>query len=267
MPARFGTGDTNDTELVTDGQRRIAIKADGAPLVLYNQAGTEVARVTTAGNLAVGTATSPYGSATRAMTLEAATFPAFELASTRADADAQALAVLDGRYQTNESTHQIVSRIGIYSDGATANQRGGQLRFLTKANASTTLVERMRINEAGAVTVSGLAGSGNRAVYSDPNGVLTNSASDARLKTDVEEIADPLALVGQLHGVYHAWVDPARGEGRQLGLLAQEVQAVLPEVVGTNADGFLSVDYPKIVAALIEAVKVLTQKVALLESR
>jgi hypothetical protein len=83
------------------------------------------------------------------------------------------------------------------------------------------------------------------------------SNSDLRWKENIEPIEDPLDLVTQLRGVSYDWIDSSRGNGRQIGVIAQEVEQVLPEVVHTDSQGYKSVEYSKLVAPLIEAVKVL----------
>lgn len=123
--------------------------------------------------------------------------------------------------------------------------------------------ERFRIASDGNVTVGTLAGTGNRAVYSDSNGVLTNSSSDFRLKTDIETLSDEMDVIGnlsRLRGIYYNWdtsLDAAKnlGSQREIGMVAQEVQAVMPELVGKNASGYLSLDYPKFTAYLLEVAK------------
>jgi hypothetical protein len=100
-------------------------------------------------------------------------------------------------------------------------------------------------------------GSGNRAVYSDGAGFLTNSSSDARLKKNVADLSsevDVLDALSRLRGVAFNWdttVERAKGLGeqREIGFLAQEVETVLPHVVGTHADGYKSVDYAKLSAS------------------
>lgn len=86
--------------------------------------------------------------------------------------------------------------------------------------------------------------------------------SDATLKTNVQPL-DGLAIVNGLRGVKFDWKD---GTGTEVGLIAQEVEAVLPEVVTTDeASGIKAVDYAKVVAPLIEAVKTLEARVEELE--
>lgn len=115
---------------------------------------------------------------------------------------------------------------------------------------------------AGGVTDQTLAGTGNRAVYSDSNGTLTNSSSDARLKKDIVSLSTATAL-GQtllLRPVTFHW-DTSRkraeslGSQQEIGLIAQEVEGIVPQVVGENADGYKSLDYAKLVPILIGAVQ------------
>ena len=86
------------------------------------------------------------------------------------------------------------------------------------------------------------------------------SSSDARLKSEVETIADALALVSALRGVRFTM-----DGSRQVGVIAQEVETILPEVVCHVEVGQLSVAYGNITGLLIEAVKELTARVAALE--
>lgn len=84
--------------------------------------------------------------------------------------------------------------------------------------------------------------------------------SDERLKTDIERISGALGKVNSLDGVTFTRVDS--GE-RQTGVIAQQVQAVLPEAVSVAAgkDAILSVAYGQMVGLLIEAIKELNTKV------
>ncbi len=95
--------------------------------------------------------------------------------------------------------------------------------------------------------------------------IIANSiagSSDARFKTNVSPIANPLKKVLQLRGVNFDWNQsqfPERtfSSKRALGFIAQEVEKVLPEVVETekSADGYKAVQYDKVVALLVEAIK------------
>jgi hypothetical protein len=76
--------------------------------------------------------------------------------------------------------------------------------------------------------------------------------SDASLKKDVKVISDPLEKVKAIRGVTYTRIDT---EQVSSGVIAQEVEAVLPEVVHTGEDGIKSVAYGNMVGLLIEAIK------------
>ena len=78
--------------------------------------------------------------------------------------------------------------------------------------------------------------------------------SDMRLKTNVIQIENALNIVGQLRGVRYDRIDLAR-DARHVGLIAQEVEAVVPEVVSTDESGMKSLAYGDLVAVLIEGMK------------
>lgn len=84
--------------------------------------------------------------------------------------------------------------------------------------------------------------------------------SDERLKSHIREIPNALAKVAELRGVTYEWRledFPKRDfeEGEQVGVIAQEVQKVLPQAVKEEKDGYLAVDYARLVPLLIEGMK------------
>ena len=89
------------------------------------------------------------------------------------------------------------------------------------------------------------------------------SSSDARLKSDIVPIAGALAKVLTLTGVTFTM---AGSDARQMGLIAQEVRAVAPEVV-TDVDGLLRLAYGNLVGLLVEAIKDLHAELEQLKER
>ncbi len=85
--------------------------------------------------------------------------------------------------------------------------------------------------------------------------------SDARLKRDLRPIEDALSRVSALTGYTFARAPPAVHGARFAGLIAQEVQGVLPEVVHRSMDGTLSVAYGNMVALLVQSIKELRGQV------
>ncbi|NLK81696.1 MAG: hypothetical protein GX277_05810, partial [Bacteroidales bacterium] len=85
-------------------------------------------------------------------------------------------------------------------------------------------------------------------------------SSDARWKTDILQIESALSKVQQLRGVTYSWKADEFPEhnfskGTQIGLIAQEVETVFPELVITDESGYKAVEYANLVAVLIEAIK------------
>ena len=101
-----------------------------------------------------------------------------------------------------------------------------------------------------------------------PVATLTNSSSDATLKTKVTKLTDQLGIVKQLNPVAYNWIDTEiLGEQREIGFIAKEVEPLIPEVIGKNHIGKLSVDYPKITAVLIKALQEAILRIEALEQR
>lgn len=96
--------------------------------------------------------------------------------------------------------------------------------------------------------------------------VVAFSTSDARLKTNIENITDALEKVKSLHGVEFTWKpelhDVHGYEGQDTGVIAQDVIQVLPEAVITRDTGYMAVNYEKMIGLLIEAIKELDTKVS-----
>ena len=90
-------------------------------------------------------------------------------------------------------------------------------------------------------------------------GTITSS-SDLRYKQNILSINNPIQKIKSMRGVYYQYKTkefPNEGfsDKQQVGVIAQEVEAVLPEVVLTDKNGYKSVDYSKIVSLLIEGIK------------
>jgi hypothetical protein len=100
----------------------------------------------------------------------------------------------------------------------------------------------------------------------------TITPSDIRYKKDIERIDHPLEKIDEIRGVtYKMKTDefPENGftDETQAGVIAQEVEAVLPQVVITDNSGYKAVDYSKIVPLLIEGIKELKKQNEILQKR
>ena len=88
--------------------------------------------------------------------------------------------------------------------------------------------------------------------------IVAYSGSDKRLKNNIINISDAVTKVRKLNGVTWKWNDDVNEVTKTApttGLIAQEVQEVLPEVVNEREDGYLGIDYSKMVGLLVEAIK------------
>ena len=145
------------------------------------------------------------------------------------------------------------------------------VKFYTGSSAShgfdavvSGMAERMRLSNAGGLSV----GTATDAVAGEiraSNEITAYYTSDARLKENVRVISNPIYKLEQIRGVYFDWTDEhikERGgedgyfvRKEDIGVIAQEVEAILPEIVATRDNGFKAVKYEKIVPLLIECIK------------
>jgi hypothetical protein len=90
--------------------------------------------------------------------------------------------------------------------------------------------------------------------------------SDARVKDNVQTVDAPLDLVTKLRGVTYTRKD-SEDKSRKVGVIAQEVLPILPEVVQKDTNGNYSVAYGNIVGVLIEAIKELKAEIDILKNK
>jgi len=85
-----------------------------------------------------------------------------------------------------------------------------------------------------------------------------NSVSDLNLKTNIESIENALDTINKMDGYTFNW----KSDGEiGIGVIAQEVEEILPDIVKTNEDSVKSVSYVSIIPVLIEAIKELSNKI------
>ena len=88
--------------------------------------------------------------------------------------------------------------------------------------------------------------------------IIAYASSDKRLKENIKPIENPLGKIAQISGNTFDWIENSEvhsHKGSDIGVIAQEIEAVLPELVTTRENGYKAVQYDKVVALLIEAVK------------
>ncbi|MCX6117746.1 MAG: tail fiber domain-containing protein [Proteobacteria bacterium] len=211
-------------------------------------------RITAAGNVGIGTA-SPI---------------------TRLSNSSAAVTDASGVSGTGSSLSWVSSTGGGYaaaiSNSSSVAGRNGLL-VKTSQNDSSTFI--LKLESGGVNQVSARAdgnfGIGNTnpsqklAVGASGDGsvAIANSwttYSDKRLKKNVSVIDNALEKISKITGVFFNW-KKGDDSSRQIGVMAQDVEKIFPELVKEGSDGIKSVDYPKLVAPMIEAVKSLKSKV------
>ena len=102
------------------------------------------------------------------------------------------------------------------------------------------------------------------------NDVVAFYSSDERLKDNIKKIENPIDKLENINGVEFDWI-PMEGihenEGHDVGVIAQEVEKVIPEIVETRDNGYKAVKYEKIVPLLIESIKELKDEIEKLKGR
>ena len=95
-------------------------------------------------------------------------------------------------------------------------------------------------------------------------------SSDISLKDNIRPIESAIFKVQQINGVTFDWNEKStklqQQKGHDVGLIAQEVEKVLPEVVEIREDGIMAIQYEKVVPLLVESIKELTKRVEELEN-
>jgi hypothetical protein len=215
------------------------------------------------GNFVAGTITAALtGNASTATTLQTARTingVSFNGAANITVADATKLPLAGGAMTgpiTTTSTFdgRDVSVDGTKLDGIAAGATNvTNNNQITNGAGYTTYTANQAVDTSSSVT------------FSSVTAATINTTSDIRLKDNIRTFESAMDVVSQLRGVRFAWKETGV---ETVGLIAQEVEKVLPELIGTNADtGLKSVSYSNMVAVLIEAVKELKAEIEELKKR
>ena len=159
----------------------------------------------------------------------------------------------NGTYISIDDVNEVIR---IQSEGVTII---GDDDWLASGNGTHIEVndsnQQISMSATSGVIVSGVATGTTVDVGADANGVLQVHTSDYRLKENVKPIVGALDKVLNLKGVNFEWIDKeSRGHGKQIGMIAQQVQKHVPEVVFEKDDVY-GMNYSPLVSLLVEAIK------------
>ncbi|MEN0003506.1 MAG: tail fiber domain-containing protein [Bacteroidota bacterium] len=173
------------------------------------------------------------------------------------------------RFGTNRGYAMRHSATGtLFLNSTGTNQLLSQIVF-TLNGTQTSMI----INRQGRVGIGTISPSAELDVNGTVRATEVDEGSDARYKTNVAPIEDSLSKILTLNGVKYQksellqHPEKEQDEREYIGLIAQEVEAVLPEVVSSNEEGFKSMSYTRLVPVLIEAIKEMHQETSALKAQ
>jgi hypothetical protein len=139
---------------------------------------------------------------------------------------------------------------------------GGGAQITNVANAALQLGTsgsvRLTITNGGAMGLGLTSPTNTAGRFEASNDIVAYSSSDKNWKTNIKNIDSPLEKLSQINGVEFDWIEdePVHGnKGHDVGVIAQEIEQVLPEIVQTRESGMKAVQYDKIIPLLIESIK------------
>jgi hypothetical protein len=164
------------------------------------------------------------------------------------------------------ATANTVTSASSYANAAFARANTGTSATITD-DTSTNATRYPLLSTGTSGSLTGANTSSSKLTYNPSTGTLTatqvTTSSDAVLKNDIVTFENALDVVKSLRGVSFTWKDNG---AKNIGLVAQEVQEILPEIV-TEDLGLKSINYSSIVGVLVEAIKELKVEIDSLKSR
>jgi len=168
------------------------------------------------------------------------------------------LSAINQLLTTTSTVATVNANSGLTWNGSTLNVSGNVAATSINNGSSTFTVTSTTGTNSNTLTVG--PGNGTGYAISTSGTILASdvtASSDRRMKSDIATISNALDTVKAMRGVYFTRLGQSN---RSVGVIAQEVEEVLPEVVHTGSDDMKSVSYGNIVGLLIEAVKELAEK-------
>jgi hypothetical protein len=225
----------------------------------FDKSGTVAMRIDTSGNVGIGSDSVTVldaVSASRRLVVVGSDATTSNIGSTasitisNSDTTTNNTAQINFAARTGANTSHFSSAIINCKFGARTNGQypTGILTFATSTSLNAAPSVKMTLGSEGNLTVTG----------------TITSNSDARLKTNVTTITGALDKVLALRGVMFDRIETGT---REMGQIAQEAEAIVPELVFTDENGIKSIAYANTVALLIEAIKEQQQQINELKGR
>jgi hypothetical protein len=178
-------------------------------------------------------------------------------------------------YQAGEGNTGSNNVLIGYQAGSYSGNKSNVL-YIDNSNTSSPLIggdfsgNRVGINRMPTTYTLEVGGT----IWANGSSIVANQTtwSDVRYKTDIEPFMGALADIMKMQGVRYTWrqnefPDLNFPEGGQIGVIAQDLEKILPELVFTGPDGYKSVSYEKLTPVLIEAIKEQQSQIESLKER
>ena len=160
--------------------------------------------------------------------------------------------VVLGTDTTGNYVGTITAGTGVSTTGASTGEGIAHTISIGQAVATSSNVQ---FNSLGI----GMAASATAGRIDATNDIVAFSSSDIRFKENITPIENALDKISKISGNTYDWKAENKAEhgyeGNDVGVIAQEIEAVLPQLVQTRESGYKAVKYDKLVALLIEGIK------------
>ncbi len=258
---------TSGSTITLNATTDIVLDADGGDVFFKDDGTTFGSATNTSGNLILksGTTTALTFSGANvagAGTLSATTITASTGLETKNGATGAGFVKF---FEDSDNGSNAVTLLGPASTGdidITLPTQAGTVVVSNTTDGNDVQLASLGLNTAASGTAGELRAT---------NDITAFYSSDVSLKENIVEIPSALDMVDKIRGVFFDWkddyIESKGGEDgyfmrkRDVGLIAQEVEAVLPEIVGTRQDGIKAIKYDRLTALLLQAIKELQAKI------
>jgi hypothetical protein len=159
-----------------------------------------------------------------------------------------------------------------FGGGGGASLSGGKTNYNTIWSSTTTVstgsvyqYSSTQLQLTGSsLSVGNIIPSATPGRIDASNDIVAYSSSDKRFKTNITLITNALEKITQIGGYKFDWIENSEHhgfKGHDVGVIAQEIEAIMPEIVSTRDSGYKAVKYEKIVPLLIESIKEQQQQI------
>ena len=161
-----------------------------------------------------------------------------------------------GNVTVTAGTGSVAGTITMKTGGASATAG-----LIVKNSANTTIMSVLSLAQNATSTTTGtLQVSGGLGVTQDVYASTFNAVSDARLKKNITRLSNPLGKLMEIEGYQYEWKDESMNNGKkQIGLLAQQLEAIGLSDMVTGTEEKKAVNYLALIPILVEAVKELAK--------